>query len=167
MIDRPATTGLGSWAFSGPLIFGQKPCGTKVGVPNKESMSEMVVSQKICAHRPGIFGDATTGRGTIFIFAADFYPIEGGARQGPAKRCNPSGSCSYQGDHFHFSQQIPILSKEELAGPAEEQMFCPAKLPMPRVGAADLMVSPSAFDPLPKPSARYAGPPQASPQIEL
>jgi hypothetical protein len=46
-----------------------------------------------------------------------------------------------EGDHFHFSQQIFILSKEELAGPAEEQIFCPAKLPMPRDGAADLMVS--------------------------
>ena len=28
-----------------------------------------------------------------------------------------------EGDHFHFSQQIFILSKEELAGPAEEQIF--------------------------------------------
>jgi hypothetical protein len=28
----------------------------------------------------GIFGHAPTGRGTIFIFAANFHPIEGGAR---------------------------------------------------------------------------------------
>jgi hypothetical protein len=61
-------------------------------------MSEMAVSQKLCAHRMGIFGHAPTG----------------------------------EEDHFHFSQQIFILSKEELAGPAEEQIFCPAKLPMPR-----------------------------------
>jgi hypothetical protein len=47
----------------------------------EESISEMVVSQKICAHRPGIFGDAPTRRGTIFIFATNFYPLEEGLAQ--------------------------------------------------------------------------------------
>jgi hypothetical protein len=71
---------------------------------SKESMSEMAVSQKIGAHRMGIF----------------------------RPRHHP------EGDHFHFSQQIFILSKEGLAGPAEEQLFarqnflCPAMgLPYP------------------------------------
>ena len=33
-----------------------------------------------------LFGHAPTGRGTIFIFAANFYPIEGGARRDHCSR---------------------------------------------------------------------------------
>ena len=56
-------------------------CGIAPAIDTVPALGYRASEIKFVIDNTNVFGHAPTGRGTISLFAANFYPIEGGARQ--------------------------------------------------------------------------------------